>query len=666
MNEVGWEGDFSEPILLVARIIDLCLCYTVAFGRRLQPRIRHLMSLSESQGHTVRSESTMNHSASLSEKTAWSADMLRGPGVGAALIALAMLSVFWEFISRQVRWAVEEQADWGHTLLIPFIAGYFVYLQREKLLAKPFHTVWVGLLPMILGVGIYIFCSLSTSFHHHNLMSVGIALTLFGLALLFCGWRSMLILWFPLLYLVVFGQTISNRFMDLVTNKMQDITAWGSDILLSFGLDVERKGNTLYIYGDAPEPHPLNIAEACSGMRMLMAFLALGVAMSYTGFRHVWQRILLVMFAIPTSIFVNVLRVCTLGLLSLMDTNFAAGDFHSFIGLLWLIPAFLIYLSLMWLIRHLVIEGKDPQEAPSGPLNAGASGAKRGFDHQAKWALLATCITLIGSGLGFRMAVNSLNVYLKKEPVALREAFATIPGALGSWEAQIISTGRDKGNIDATMDEAMVEALGTDKYLSRWYTRDVGKHTEGIGLHIAYYTGMIDAVPHVADRCMVAAGYLKQGNPLNMPIDIGQHNWDRELNVLNRATGKPYPLIMVPHRITRSIQRLHPPIEDFKFRVSEFLVPDNPDIKVFAGYLFIANGRTTPSPEAIRALAYDQTDKYSYYCKVQLTWLADEDATPDDFIETVEDFLRPLMPEIVRCLPDWPEIERRDMPSENS
>jgi exosortase len=105
---------------------------------------------------------------------------------------------------------------------------------------------------------------------------------------------------------------------------------------------------------------PLNIAEACSGMRMLMAFLALGVAIAYTGLKHPWQRVLLVLMAVPTSIFVNILRVCTLALLSLIDSGFAAGDFHSFVGLVWLLPALFIYLGLMWIIRNLVIEQETP------------------------------------------------------------------------------------------------------------------------------------------------------------------------------------------------------------------------------------------------------------------------------------------------------------------
>ncbi|MHC5024630.1 MAG: exosortase/archaeosortase family protein, partial [Planctomycetota bacterium] len=238
-----------------------------------------------------------------------------------SFVTVIVVLLFWDFFVRQVTWAIREQADWGHTLVIPIMAGYLVYLNRERLLARPFRTTWIGLLPMMLGIGWYMFCAIGPlALRHHNLMGAGIGLTLFGLLLLFFGVRAMTILLFPLLFLVIFGQTISDRFINIVTFRMQDITSWGAEKgMVLMGLDVDRQGNTLTLFHKGRSV-PLNVAEACSGMRMLMAFLALGVFMGYTGLRHHWQRIMLVVLAFPTAIFVNVLRVITLALLGLVDS----------------------------------------------------------------------------------------------------------------------------------------------------------------------------------------------------------------------------------------------------------------------------------------------------------------------------------------------------------
>lgn len=318
-------------------------------------------------------------SSSIGIADAAAVEQWRWPMAGAVTLLGILVFVYWDFFSFQVNEAIVEQADWGHILVAPFIAGYFIYRNRKTVLSHPFRTTWFGLVPIILGFGIYVFGSIGAS-RHHNVQSVGVIATLGGLGLLFCGWRSVSWLWFPLLYLALFGQVISERFMKNITHEMQDITAIGSHLFMQLiGMDVDRQGNTISISHNG-EIKPLNIAEACSGMRMLMAFLALGVIMAYTGLKRFWQRAALVIVAIPTAIFVNVLRVATLGILSLFDSGFAAGDFHSFIGLVWLVPAFFVFLGFIWVITHLVIEENSDavavnvsRAAPAGPTQRGGA-----------------------------------------------------------------------------------------------------------------------------------------------------------------------------------------------------------------------------------------------------------------------------------------------------
>jgi exosortase len=163
----------------------------------------------------------------------------------------------------------------------------------------------------------------------------------------------------------VFGQYISERIMSRVTERLQDWSAVGADVLLNtLGIDTDRTGNVLTVHMSDGTTHPLNVAEACSGMRTLMAFLAIGVALSALGLPRWWQRVLLVLAGIPISIFVNILRVASLGLLSIVDPNFSTGEFHSMVGLVWLVPAFLMFLGAMWIIRNLVVDAPvaaDPQ-----------------------------------------------------------------------------------------------------------------------------------------------------------------------------------------------------------------------------------------------------------------------------------------------------------------
>jgi exosortase len=288
--------------------------------------------------------------------------------IGGAVLLAAFIAVFWVFFETQVRWALSEPADWGHTLLVPFICGYFVYLRRAELLAQPMRANWAGVPIVLFGVAAYVATTFGPAWFvlHHNARGISVGVTIFGTLLLVLGWRATRILLFPLMYWIVFGQTVSDRLLQLITQRMQDWSAIGAWGMLSItGTDVERSGNVLTVYANGV-PNQLNVAEACSGMRMLVAFLALGVAIAYTGLPRTWQRIALVAAGVPVAIGVNVLRVFTLGVLSLWNANFATGDFHSFIGLVWLVPALLLYLGIMWFLRNLFVEGPAAETKPTG------------------------------------------------------------------------------------------------------------------------------------------------------------------------------------------------------------------------------------------------------------------------------------------------------------
>jgi len=281
--------------------------------------------------------------------------------------AAVFVLTFWDFFRAQFSMAVTQVQDWGHTLLIPVISGYFVYLRRDALVAQPFRPAFAPLALVVIGLALYSASVFGPpALQHHNIRGAGTGIALLGCLLTVFGTASFRYLWFPWAYWLVFGQYISDRFISIVTERLQDWSAIGAHLLLNvLGLDTDRVGNVLTVHFADGSSHPLNVAEACSGMRTLMAFLAIGVAMAALGLSRWWQRALLVAAGIPISIFVNVLRVASLGLLSMVDPNFSTGEFHSMVGLVWLVPAFLLFLGAMWVIRNLVVD--EPHAAGGKP-----------------------------------------------------------------------------------------------------------------------------------------------------------------------------------------------------------------------------------------------------------------------------------------------------------
>ncbi len=339
-------------------------------GRRCPSRVRIRMNDPSTTSTDRASSPGARSAAGAAGGVVVSPAMAVGAGV---LLLAALVAVFWVFVQTQARYAYTQPADWGHTVFIPAIAGYFVYLRRDELLAQPFRPSWWLGMPMVLaGVGGYVAATFGPSWFvlHHNARGLAFGLTLFGLSTLVLGVRATRVIAFPLAYWVIFGQSVSDRLLQTVTERMQDwsaVGAWG--LLAVVGLDVERSGNVITLFVDG-EPRQLNVAEACSGMRMLVAFLALGVAIAYTGLPRLWQRVVLVAAGVPVAIGVNVLRVFTLGILSLWSSDFAAGDFHSFIGLVWLVPALGLFLGIKWFLSNLFVD--EPAAATAGKGGADA------------------------------------------------------------------------------------------------------------------------------------------------------------------------------------------------------------------------------------------------------------------------------------------------------
>ncbi|MFN9992936.1 MAG: archaeosortase/exosortase family protein, partial [Phycisphaerales bacterium] len=105
------------------------------------------------------------------------------------------------------------------------------------------------------------------------------------------------------------------------------------------------------------EDIPLNVAEQCSGMRMVVAFLALSAVMSLQN-RFWWQRIALILLATPVAVFLNVIRVGVLGLASLYSRGLATGDAHMLIGTLLLVPGLFLFLACSWSLEKMIVDEK--------------------------------------------------------------------------------------------------------------------------------------------------------------------------------------------------------------------------------------------------------------------------------------------------------------------
>lgn len=568
-----------------------------------------------------------------------------------AVLVVVLVALFWHFVTAQVNFAFTYLGDWGHTLAVPLITAYLIWIERDRLLARPFQSAPIGLLIVVLGIAAYVITLFGPGFLQvHNAKAIGFATTIFGVAVVACGWSAMRVLWFPLLYLVVFGQFISPAVLAPVTERMQDIAAAGSYFMFDlFGFQTSRVGNLITLQSGGAS-RPLDIAEACSGMKMLMAFLALGTLMAWTGLPRMWQRVLLVMLGLPIAIFVNILRITMQGILDTYDAGFSVGAAHSTISMLWLIPALLLYLFFMWVLEPFAPEDESPEPQPIETISI-SGGTPLWFGTLlGVLAVAAIAVQVAAVTTGFRSI---------KEAAPLRAPLSTLPTSFNRW----VQVGPDQVYTDT-----VVEVLGTPLYVDRPYALDGDPRNGVLHVHVAYYTGGATNRPHVPERCWSVHGMTAVRDSEVRPLGVLAGTWS-DGDAVNVATGQPYPMIKRMHPVTGREENVHLPVGDFELRVTVFANPESPSDRLVGGYLFIANARLTPNALAVRRLAYNFESSHAYFCKLQFT-LADsgsmrtDDELIDDYIDMVEDVMVGMMPELMYLLPDWPEYESTEVVDE--
>jgi exosortase len=303
--------------------------------------------------------------------------------LAALLVALNLRTFDW--LVR--KWLADP--NWTHGFVIPLFSLYLLYTRREDLfralvdarqrpaasqgrsaLTRAVRAISprgdllgsAGFFIMLLGLageffGVY-------PIKNYWISQVFMVFALFGLVLWLAGPKVIRVTWLPILFLI-FAMPISDTIYTRISVPLQNLGASGARIILRLlGVQIVSTASALELVSKSGIVRPLNVAEACSGMRLLMAFLALGVAMAYLDDKPIWQRVVLVGLAVPIAVFCNVIRVAITAWMFYIDKEQFGQDFmHHFTGMLMLIPAFLMLWAIAWVLHHLYMDDDEPAPA---------------------------------------------------------------------------------------------------------------------------------------------------------------------------------------------------------------------------------------------------------------------------------------------------------------
>ncbi|NQU20789.1 MAG: archaeosortase/exosortase family protein [Candidatus Nealsonbacteria bacterium] len=296
--------------------------------------------------------------------------------VGATIGAVVGLGLFLKWGTNEIDW----QSDWwqpvvavlyGGTLgamvvqIIPLWASRQPTDPLDSLADRRPLALFVLLLLGFAGIWLGLWWG-SAFFSYQKTVPLSVVPFLAGITLLLGGWRMMLWAW-PAIAYMTFMVPLPEALSGWMRGPLMRLgTVTSVFIVQTMGIPAVRSGNQIVLEG----VEPLLVAEACSGLRMLMLFFAICLGAAFwLRERPLWERIIVVASAPVIAVLANVIRIVVTAVLHHFDFGEAADEFfHEWAGLL-MMPLGLLLLWAEWtLLQKLFLE-----PAPERPLSLGGS-----------------------------------------------------------------------------------------------------------------------------------------------------------------------------------------------------------------------------------------------------------------------------------------------------
>jgi exosortase len=282
------------------------------------------------------------------------------------LIAAAISFLFADVLVKLgVDWWTDE--NYSHGLLVPFVIGFIVWSEFERLekaIEKP--RFWLGLTIILLALVLLLAGTLGAELF---LQRIAFVVILAGVVVYFFGAKILQLLVVPfvlLLLAIPIPQIIFNKIAFPLQVYASQIAVWGIRL---FGVPTIRKGNVFEILPQgATQTIALEVVEACSGIRSLMTLVTLALILAFftrekdhdanDGWKiclksfDFWRAVILMLSAVPIAVLTNAARVTATGTATYFYGKKALDDFwHDLSG--WLV--YLVALALLIAVNFILI-----------------------------------------------------------------------------------------------------------------------------------------------------------------------------------------------------------------------------------------------------------------------------------------------------------------------
>ncbi len=264
-------------------------------------------------------------------------------GVWQSGVLLALTAALYSAVL--VRLAVQWWSDpnFSHGFFVPAFSAFVIWQDRARLRSvaqKP--SIWglpiilFSLLTLLLGVfGAELF-----------LARLSLVFLIGGMVVFFAGWAMFRAALFAILFLILMVPIPAIVFSQITFPLQILASKLAASSLPILGVPVLREGNVIYL-----PAMPLEVAEACSGIRSLLSLTTLAIMYGYLMEKRPAVRAALALASAPIAVAANGMRIVGTGLLvQYWDPDKAEGFFHAFSG--WLI--FVVSLLMLFALHRCI------------------------------------------------------------------------------------------------------------------------------------------------------------------------------------------------------------------------------------------------------------------------------------------------------------------------
>lgn len=281
--------------------------------------------------------------------------------VGLIAVTLVLLAVtawsYWPTITTLFKeW--QSNDDYSAGQLVPLVALVLLWVDRKRLKACSLKPCWWGMGLLVIA---YAGRTYGQLFMFESGERYSLVLTIAGLVLVVAGWQVFWRVKWILLFLFLMVP-FPGRVHNLISGPLQNLATTGGVFLLEAIIGgVSRHGNVVML----DENTPIAVAEACSGLRMLTAFIIVAGFIAYVVKRARWRKAVLLLSSIPVAVACNILRIFVTAVLMLhVSTEAGEKFFHDFAGLVMMPAAVILIFGELSLMDKLVEPDSGPKQGP--------------------------------------------------------------------------------------------------------------------------------------------------------------------------------------------------------------------------------------------------------------------------------------------------------------